>query len=148
MICDLLNPFGPTFSYQDRSIRCVVMFWLNFKFIIGSERCIRVLKYANKFEKLWMLEGFWVLFIIMVNSKASNRPRIVIVNAVVLMYVGIVVGGVFNGAMFSEISNPAMMLPIARRVIGLMIVGLFSFNRSVEGYRGFPVCTKIKMRRL
>lgn len=148
VICDLLSPFGPTFSYQDWSIRCVAMFWLNFKFTIGSERCIRVLKYASEFEKLWVLEGFWVLFTIVISSKASSRPRIVTVSAVILMYVGIVVGGVFNGVIFSEMSKPATMLPIARRVIGLIIVGLFSFSRSVEGYRGCPVCTKIKMRKL
>lgn len=148
MICDLLSPFGPIFSYQDRSIRCVAMFWLNFRFIIGNERCIRVLKYASEFEKLWMLEDFLVLFTIIISSKASSRPRIVIASAMVLVCVGMVVGGVFNGVMFSEMSNPATMLPIARRVIGLIIVGLFSFNRSVEGYRGCPVCTKIKMRKL
>lgn len=96
-----------------------------------------------------MLEGFWVvLFVIIVSSRAIKRPSIVTVSAAILMYVGIVVGGVFSGVVFSEMSNPAIMLPIARRVIGLIIVGLFSFNRSVEGYRGCPVCTKIRIRRL
>lgn len=115
---------------------------------MDSERWVRMLKYASELEKLWMLEGFWVLFVIIVSSRASRRPRIVAVSAAILMCVGIVVGGVLSGMMFSEISIPAMMLPMARRVIGLMIVGLFSFSRRVDGYRGCPACTKIRMRRL
>lgn len=95
------------------------------------------------------MEGFeGVLLVIVVNSRANSRPRAVIVSAAILMWVGIVIGWVFSGVVFSEIISPATMLPAARRVIGLMIFGLFSFS-SVEGqYRGSPVCTNVVIRRL
>lgn len=41
-----------------------------------------------------------------------------------------------------------MMLPRARRVIGLMIVGLFSFIEGVGSIRVDPVWTRRVMRRL
>lgn len=41
-----------------------------------------------------------------------------------------------------------MMLPRARRVIGLMIVGLFSFIGGDGIMRVNPVCTRRVMRRL
>lgn len=40
------------------------------------------------------------------------------------------------------------MLPRARRVIGLMIAGLFSFIGVVAGVRVNPVWTKRAMRKL
>lgn len=46
------------------------------------------------------------------------------------------------------ISNPAVMLPRARRVIGLMISGLFSFVGVIGGMRLNPVCTSRVIRRL
>lgn len=46
------------------------------------------------------------------------------------------------------ISRPARMLPRARRVIGLMIVGLFSFMGMVVGVRVNPAWTNRVMRRL
>lgn len=89
-----------------------------------------------------------ILWVIEINSKATSKPKIVIVSAAVFMYVGIVVGGVFSGMVFSEMISPAIMLPMARRVIGLMTVGLFSFSNIVEGYRGCPVCTNVIIRKL
>lgn len=38
VICDLTRPFGPMFSYQDKSIKWVAVFWLNFKLIVGNKR--------------------------------------------------------------------------------------------------------------
>lgn len=45
-------------------------------------------------------------------------------------------------------SSPAMMLPRARRVIGLMIVELFSFIEGVVIMRVCPAWTSKVMRRL
>lgn len=38
VICVLIKPFGPMFSYQDKSVRWVAMFWLNFRLVVGSRR--------------------------------------------------------------------------------------------------------------
>ena len=45
-------------------------------------------------------------------------------------------------------SRPARMLPRARRVIGLVIVGLFSFIGTIVGVRVNPVWTRRVMRML
>lgn len=45
-------------------------------------------------------------------------------------------------------SRPAAMLPRARRVMGLMIVGLFSFIGVIVVARVNPVCTSMVRRRL
>ena len=45
-------------------------------------------------------------------------------------------------------SRPARMLPRARRVIGLVTAGLFSFTGVVAGTRVNPVWTSRVMRRL
>lgn len=45
-------------------------------------------------------------------------------------------------------SRPAMMLPRASRVIGLMSVGVFSFMGVVVGMRGNSVWTSRVMRKL
>lgn len=45
-------------------------------------------------------------------------------------------------------SRPAVMLPRASRVIGLMSVGVFSFIGVIVGMRGNPVWTSRVMRRL
>lgn len=42
--------------------------------------------------------------------------------------------------------NPAKMLPISRRVIGLISKGLFSLIKTREGNRGFPSRAKNIMR--
>lgn len=55
-------------------------------------------------------------------------------------------GGVFVGRMYEVMMNPAMMLPRARRVIGEVTAGLFSFIGVSGGIRAKPACTKIVMR--
>lgn len=55
------------------------------------------------------------------------NPRIVMNKAVVLIYQGIVRTGILVGGMLSEIRKPAKMLPRARRLMGLMRSGMFSF---------------------
>lgn len=75
-------------------------------------------------------------------------PRMVIRMAQVFVIRGIVIGGVFVGRIKEEISRPAIMLPRARRVIGLRIVGLFSFMGVMGGVRLNPVWTSRVSRRL
>lgn len=55
------------------------------------------------------------------------NPRIVTNKAVILIYQGIVRTGMLVGGILSEIRKPAKMLPRARRLIGLMRFGMFSF---------------------
>lgn len=45
-------------------------------------------------------------------------------------------------------SSPAMMLPRARRVIGLVVVGLFSFIEGIVIMRVYPVWTNRVIRKL
>lgn len=48
--------------------------------------------------------------------------------------------------MLLEITNPAKILPISRRMIGFINSGLFSLIRIRVGNRGFPSSTKKIMR--
>lgn len=73
-------------------------------------------------------------------------PRAVTIRAIILMESGIVVGGVFVGIMNEVIKNPARMLPSARRVMGEVTAGLFSFTGVKGGIRTKPVCTNMVMR--
>lgn len=73
-------------------------------------------------------------------------PRAVTTMAVILMYSGIVVGGVFVGRMKEVMMNPAVMLPRARRVMGEVTAGLFSFIGVRGGMRTKPACTRTVMR--
>lgn len=66
------------------------------------------------------------------------KPIRVTNRAVNFKYSGIVIWGTVEGLMLLEIKNPAKILPIIRRVIGLISRGLFSLIRIKEGNRGFP----------
>lgn len=46
------------------------------------------------------------------------------------------------GGILCEIMKPAKMLPSARRLIGLVSLGLFSFIMISEGNRGLVIVTK------
>lgn len=48
--------------------------------------------------------------------------------------------------MLLEIINPAKMLPIIKRVIGFINIGLFSLIKMRGGNRGFPSRAKKIMR--
>lgn len=48
--------------------------------------------------------------------------------------------------MLLEIINPAKMLPIIRRMIGFISMGLFSLIKTRGGNRGFPSRAKKMMR--
>ena len=49
--------------------------------------------------------------------------------------------GVFRGIRLEVIMSPAMILPQASRLIGLIIVGSFSLIGEREGKRGWPIET-------
>ena len=82
------------------------------------------------------------------SSKAKIRPRAVTVIAAIFVSVGMVMGGVFTGRMKDVMSRPTVMLPMARRVMGLITAELFSLIGVVEGVRVNPVWVRRVMRRL
>ena len=60
------------------------------------------------------------------SSSAIRNPNTEIIRAVVFKNHGIVRTGMLVGGMLYEITNPAKMLPNARRLIGFMRSGSFS----------------------
>jgi len=56
--------------------------------------------------------------------------------------------GVFRGVIFEVISNPAMILPHASRLSGLISAGLFSLIGERGLNRGWPIGTKNTTRKL
>lgn len=82
------------------------------------------------------------------SSKAIIRPRRETIRAASLREVGIVMIGVFKGIIVEVIKKPAIMLPHARRLIGLITAGLFSLIGERELNRGYPMDTKKITRRL
>lgn len=82
------------------------------------------------------------------NSQAINTPRIVTARAASLRVGCMDITGVLRGVMFEVIRRPAKMLPHARRLIGLMTVGLFSLIGERGLNRGWPMDTKKITRRL
>jgi len=59
-----------------------------------------------------------------------------------------VIMGVFRGTRFDVIRRPAMMLPQASRLIGLITAGSFSLIGEKAANRGWPIETKNTTRRL
>lgn len=88
------------------------------------------------------------MFVKDANSRARRRPIIVTRRAASLRSGGIVMMGVFRGVMLEVIKRPAIMLPHASRLIGLMTAGLFSLIGESELNRGCPIDTKKTTRRL
>lgn len=135
------SPSGPIFLYHDRSMRWEAIFCPLFRRIVELGRWVRRLKYPRVVEKFRRECCFgWVRLCAMFeSSRARIAPRIVMVMAAVFVSVGMVIGGVFTGGMYDVMSRPAMMLPSARRVIGLIVAGSFSFIGVVVGMRVVPV---------
>lgn len=97
--------------------------------------------------ELWVLEGFGgILLTIEVSFNPIIKPIIVTVNAAILINTGMVVIGVFSDSVLNAINGPATMLPEARRIIGFIIMGMFSCRYMVKGCLGCPVCTSIVIR--
>ena len=104
-----------------------------------------------------MLEKLWVriigvvlncLLVMEASSMAVSRPRIVTPRAASLRIMGMVMTGVLCGKKFEVMINPAMMLPQASRLIGLMTDGLFSLIGDSGRNRGVPIETKKTTRKL
>lgn len=105
-------------------------------------------KYPSKVENLEKFDGYvcfrfcvWVLI-----SNARMKPRVVIARAVSFRCRGMVIKGVFIGGMLLDRMKPAKMLPISRRLMGLINRGLFSLMVVEGGKRGCPNSVKKIMR--
>lgn len=82
------------------------------------------------------------------SSRAISSPRIVTVRAASFSRIGIDITGVFNGSMLVVIRRPAIMLPQASRLMGLMTARLFSLMGENVLNRGCPIDTKKTTRKL
>ena len=76
------------------------------------------------------------------SSSAIRNPNTEIIRAVVFKNHGIVRTGMLVGGILYEMTNPAKMLPNARRLIGFMRSGSFSLMEIRGGKRGFVIVTK------
>lgn len=76
------------------------------------------------------------------SSRAIRKPSTEIIRAIVFRYHGIVRIWILVGGILYEIMNPAIMLPNARRLMGLIRSGLFSLIVIKGGKRGFVMVTK------
>lgn len=105
-------------------------------------------KYPNKVENLNMFVrcGYFNFWVMELSSIANIKPIRVTNRAVIFRYRGIVIGGTFVGGILLERINPAKILPISNRVIGLINKGLFSLITTRDGNRGFPTNAKKIMR--
>lgn len=143
--------FGPIFSSHAWSIVWEAMACPRARFSLGVRRWIIIGKKPSMLEKWWR-ESFGVgLYCLLVNeasSSAVRRPMIVTARAAVLRRRGMDITGVFRGVIFEVIRSPAMMLPQANRLIGLITVGLFSLMGERGLKRGCPMETKKITRRL
>jgi len=88
------------------------------------------------------------LLVIDASSKAVSRPRIVTISALNFRVGCMVMMGVLSGIRLDVIRSPAMILPQASRLIGLITAGLFSLIGERAAKRGWPMETKKTTRRL
>ena len=108
-------------------------------------------KKPNMLEKWWGVScgvGLGCLLASEASCRAVSRPRIETASAASFRRGGIDMTGVFRGRMFEVINKPAMMLPHANRLMGLMTAGSFSLIGESELNRGCPIETKKTTRRL
>ena len=91
---------------------------------------------------------FTCLLVMLARSMAISKPIIVTSRAAILRVVGIVMIGVFIGRKLCVMMNPAMMLPQASRLMGLITSGLFSLIGERGRNRGVPIITKYTSRKL
>jgi len=88
------------------------------------------------------------LFVRDASSRAVISPRIVTARAASFSRGGIDITGVFRGIILEVIKRPATMLPRAKRLMGLITIGLFSLMGEKALNRGRPIETKNTTRRL
>lgn len=114
-------------------------------------RCTVAGKYPSIFEKLCRGRIGVVLNcfdVIDASSIATRRPVIVTAKAASLRAKGIVMIGVFEGRKLAVMIRPAMMLPQASRLMGLITAGSFSLIGDRGRNRGVPMVTKKITRKL
>lgn len=142
---------GPVFSSQVWSITCVAMVCPRVRASLGINRWTMVGKKPSILEK-WCggIVGtafFWVL-VSWASSRATSSPITVTARAANLRRRGMVMIGVFTGVKLEVIRRPAIMLPHASRLIGLITAELFSLIGDKVLNRGKPIETKKITRRL
>lgn len=144
------SPFGPETSSH---------VWSNFVAIdcprvrlsFGGSRWIIIGKYPSIFEKLCNeILGIILicLLVIAASSIAVNSPITVTKIAANFSRGCIVIIGVFKGRKLHVIISPAIILPQASRLIGLITKGLFSLIGDKGRNRGEPILTKKITRKL
>lgn len=77
------------------------------------------------------------------SSSAIRNPNTEIIRAVVFKNHGIVRTGMLVGGILYEMTNPAKMLPNARRLIGFMRSGSFSLMEIRGGKTRFCYCYEV-----
>lgn len=108
-------------------------------------------KNPSMLEKWWGINLGVVLNCLLVrlaSSRAISNPPIVTARAASLSEGCMVMTGVFIGRMLVVRRRPAIMLPQARRLIGLITAGLFSLIGERVLNRGCPIETRKMTRRL
>lgn len=144
-----MTVLGPTFSNQVWSTSWLAISWPSTRFSFGVRRWIIAGKKPNILEKWWAWRvgvGECCLLVREANSRAMRTPIIVTARAASLRTGGMVMTGVFKGRMLDVIKRPAMMLPQANRLIGLITAGLFSLIGESALNRGWPITTKKTIR--
>lgn len=143
--------FGPVFSSEVWSTIWLAMAWPRTRLSLGVSRWMMWGKKPSMLEK-WCVEslgeGLSCLLVREASSKARRRPRTVTVKAANFNKGGMDITGVLSGRMFEVMRRPAMMLPQASRLIGLITAWLFSLIGESELNRGWPMETKKTTRRL
>ena len=130
---------GPTFSNHVWSTACEATDCPRISPILGVDRCVIAGKKPSMLEK-WWVDRVGVTFICLLVSEASSRavrsPRTVTIRALSLSEGCIVIMGVLRGVMLEVITRPAIMLPQASRLMGLITAGLFSLMGESARKRG------------
>lgn len=112
---------------------------------LGARRWTTAGKKPSIFEKLWAAMFGVTLCCLLVkeaSSRAIKRPKIDTMRALSLRRGGMVITGVFRGRKLEVMTRPAIMLPQARRLMGLMMEGLFSLMGDRGRKRGWPIETR------
>lgn len=109
------------------------------RFSLGVRRWIIAGKKPSMLEKWWGVRLGVALNCLLVkeaSSRAAKTPMIVTVRAASFRIGGIDITGVFIGRIFDVIRRPAIILPQANRLIGLITAGLFSLIGERGAKRG------------
>lgn len=112
--------------------------------ILGVARCVIAGKYPSMLEKWWAGKIGVILSCLLVidaSSRAVSRPKMVTIRALSFRTGCMVMIGVFNGIMLEVIIRPAIILPQASRLMGLITAGLFSLMGEKGRNRGWPIDT-------